>query len=299
MSWIKLDDQFSTNDKVLAAGKDGRELHISALCHCGRNLTDGFVDGRMVRQLAAMFEVYDWQEAVESLLSVGLWEEVENGYQIHAYLKHNPAAASVQAKRAESAERQRIWRETHRNEGGAFEDGDSDDNEVECHEESNAVSNAVSHAVTDDKLTTASRSRSHVPVPDPVPVVVPERASATTITTADPLTALFFGGLERLGVLVASQMQAEAYNDLVTRIRGHPQAEAFMAQLMTEAAATTSGRITPRWFEVVTERCLREGRLPGARGPGAQSSRSRDAPARNAAAVDWDAVQRLAEGRDG
>lgn len=122
--------------------------------------------------------------------------------------------------------------------------------------------------------------------------------TTTTTTTADPLTAQFFTGLQRMGVLLASQMQAEAYQDVVASIRGHPQPEAFIAQLFDEAAKTTSGRITPRWFEAVTERCLREGRLPGARAPGIQGSRSRDAPARNAPAVDWDAVQREAEERE-
>jgi len=105
---------------------------------------------------------------------------------------------------------------------------------------------------------------------------------------SDPLTAQFFTGLHHLGVLVSSQMQAEAYQDVVARIRGHPQADAFIAQLFSEAAATTSGRITPRWFEVVVDRCIREGRLPGER---QQRDGPRNGDARAAPSVDWDAVQ--------
>ena len=119
----------------------------------------------------------------------------------------------------------------------------------------------------------------------------PEPSPGTTTTTPDPLVAQFFTGLQRLGVLIASPAQAEAYRDVVERIRGHPQVDAFITQLFDEAAKATSGRITPRWFEVVVDRCLREGRMPGERPPG--TSRSRDAPQPRYAGptVDWDEVQ--------
>jgi hypothetical protein len=90
----------------------------------------------------------------------------------------------------------------------------------------------------------------------------------------DPLTARFYGGLQRLGVMVSSQAQAQAYNEVIEDIRGHPQADEFVRQLFNEAAATTSGRITPRWFEVVVDRCLREGCMPGDK----RAAKGRDAP---------------------
>lgn len=328
MSWIKLDDQFAINDKVTSAGPLGLALHIAALCHCGRNLTDGFVRGAAVRGIAAMVGIYQPEPVVAALVAAELWHEVAGGYAIHDYLDYNPSREQVEAKRKAAADRQRAWREQHRNADGTFggdEDDDHDDGHDDCHdddhdeEETGAVDdsvtysvtaaarhgahNAVCHAVTEALVTSASPSRSPSPIPDPVPdpapVVVPERARApgtATTTTADPLVAQFFSGLRRLGVMVGSQMQAEAYQDVVARIRGHPQAAAFMAQLFDEAAKSTSGRITPRWFEVVTERCLREGRLPGAR---AADHRPRDdVTARNAPVVDWDAVQREAEERE-
>lgn len=272
MSWIKLDDQFSINDKVLAAGKDGRELHISALCHCGRNLTDGFIDARMVRQLAAMFEVYDWETAVDALLDVGLWIEVEGGYEIANYLEFNPTRAKVEAQREARAERQARWRAEHRRDDGTFRDDDDDE------EPDDDVDATVTHNVT--RYETHQSRPLPVPVPVPVPHPLPHPEPVPVVVEApgadaraqnddddhrDPLTARFYGGLQRLGVMVSSQAQAQAYNEVIEDIRGHPQADAFIEQLFEEAAATTSGRITPRWFEVVVDRCLREGRMPGER----------------------------------
>lgn len=289
MSWIKLDDQFSINDKVLAAGKDGRELHISALCHCGRNLTDGFIDKRMVRQLAAMFEVYDWETAVDALLDVGLWIEVEGGYEIANYLAFNPTREDVEKRRQQRAERQARWRTERRSDDGRFGgdviDSDDDDD----------VDATVTHNVTRYETHQSRPLPVPVPVPHPVPVpVVVEapgadaRAQNDDDDHRDPLTARFYGGLQRLGVMVSSQAQAQAYNEVIEDIRGHPQADAFIAQLFEEAAATTSGRITPRWFEVVVDRCTREGRLPGER---QQRDGPRNGDARAAPSVDWDAVQ--------
>jgi hypothetical protein len=261
MSWIKLDDQFSTNDKVLAAGKDARELHISALCHCGRNLTDGFVDSRMVRQLAAMFEVYDWQEAVESLLDVGLWIAAPGGYQINNYLEFNPPRAKVEAQHEARAERQARWRAEHRRDDGTFRDDDDDE------EPDEDVDATVTHNVTRYE----TRDRQPLPVPVPVPVPVPHPVPVPdpvpvveeATTTADPITAQFYRGLDSMGVNIVSQAQGDAFNAIVDDIRSVADPPAFIEQLMTEAAATTSGRITPRWFEAVVDRCIREGRMPG------------------------------------
>jgi hypothetical protein len=80
---------------------------------------------------------------------------------------------------------------------------------------------------------------------------------------ADPLAAQFHDGLKALGAMVTSQAQDDAYRAIVDDIRSVADPPAFIEQLMTEAAATTSGRITPRWFEAVVDRCIREGRMPG------------------------------------
>jgi hypothetical protein len=105
-------------------------------------------------------------------------------------------------------------------------------------------------------------------------VVVPPPRATEQAPQRDALTAQFYDALSAAGVMVSSQAQAQAYNEVIEDIRGHPQADEFVRQLFAEAAATTSGRITPRWFEVVVDRCLREGRMPGDK----RTVKGRDAP---------------------
>jgi hypothetical protein len=119
-------------------------------------------------------------------------------------------------------------------------------------------------------------------------VVVPPPRATEQAPQRDALTAQFYDALSAAGVMVSSQAQAQAYNEVIEDIRGTADPPEFVRQLFNEAAATTSGRITPRWFEVVVDRCLREGRLPGER---QQRDGPRNDGARAAPSVDWDAVQ--------
>lgn len=105
-------------------------------------------------------------------------------------------------------------------------------------------------------------------------VVVPPPRATEQAPQRDALTAQFYDALSAAGVMVSSQAQAQAYNEVIEDIRGTADPPEFVRQLFNEAAATTSGRITPRWFEVVVDRCLREGCMPGDK----RTAKGRDAP---------------------
>jgi hypothetical protein len=49
MPWVKLDDRFFTNPKVIGAGRDARDLYLAGLCYCAAELTDGFVPANAKR----------------------------------------------------------------------------------------------------------------------------------------------------------------------------------------------------------------------------------------------------------
>ena len=51
MVWVKLDDQFTENPKVVQAGPLASWLHVCGLVYCSRNLTDGFIPAMMVPRL--------------------------------------------------------------------------------------------------------------------------------------------------------------------------------------------------------------------------------------------------------
>lgn|GEM_PF-1749231 len=103
MTWIKLDDSFPNHPKVIKAGPAAAWLYVSALCYSSSYLLDGYIESSSVEVLT---NIKHYRKAVDALIEVGLWEEVEGGYQIHDYLEHQKSRASVQAEREKSRKRQ-------------------------------------------------------------------------------------------------------------------------------------------------------------------------------------------------
>ena len=227
MTWIKLDDQFSTNQKILAATKDGRELYFSALGHCARNLTDGFIDAGLVRQLGALFEVYDVDPAIAKLLEVGLWDEAEGGYQIHDYLDYNPSKAATLALREARADSGRR--------GGLAK----------------AEASAKQDASKDVASDVAKEKQNPAPFPFPFPFPILQQPAPEK-----RVPSLFYETLEKTGVLI-SQLQAEQYNDLI-----HDYGEPLMLACLLESAAQ-SARASPAYLGRIAARCKRDNCQPG------------------------------------
>ncbi len=92
--WVKIDDGFYDNGKVIAVGRDARALYLAALCYANKNGTRGFVPEYMIGQLAAKAEADKPQQAVERLCAVfapnrsSLWTRTEGGFTIHDEPRH-------------------------------------------------------------------------------------------------------------------------------------------------------------------------------------------------------------------
>lgn len=120
--WVKLDDGFPEDDRVLDLSDKAFRLHVEALCACARNLTDGVLSVRRLHSLRAS------KAAVKELAECGLWISRGDGvYEINKYLVYNPSAEHVREERRKAAERQARHRESHRES-----------------QQSNGVTNAVS-----------------------------------------------------------------------------------------------------------------------------------------------------------
>jgi hypothetical protein len=104
MAWVKLDDQFFRHPKVLAAGRDARDLYMVGLCYCAQGLTDGFIPSQAVRVLAAEAEIDTGPASAARLVDVGLWEPIDGGYAIHDYHEYQPSKERVLATREARAE---------------------------------------------------------------------------------------------------------------------------------------------------------------------------------------------------
>ena len=110
MAWLKIDDQYFFNRKVLRAGRDARDLHIASMAHCAGQLSDGAIDRESLGLLGAMAIILDAEASAAKLVEVGLWDIDGNGWRIHDYLEYNPTRETVTAKRAEAKERMRSLR---------------------------------------------------------------------------------------------------------------------------------------------------------------------------------------------
>jgi len=80
MPWIRLDDQFFANPKVVELGKDAKLVYLAALTYCGSQLTAGVIKAGAVRMVAAMVDAE--RECVAELVDAGLWEVVDDGWWI-------------------------------------------------------------------------------------------------------------------------------------------------------------------------------------------------------------------------
>jgi hypothetical protein len=93
---VKLDDKFPEHPKVASITEAKRPhavyLHISALCWCNRNLTDGRIPRGTLSRLTPEIDTVD---SAAALVSVGIWEETPEGYNIHDYSDFQPSRRQV------------------------------------------------------------------------------------------------------------------------------------------------------------------------------------------------------------
>jgi hypothetical protein len=106
MAWLRIDDQFFSHPKVLAAGNEAIGLWVRLLTWSGAHLTDGFVPFHAT----ILFQNRALKRNLTRLVKVGLLHETEGGYNIHDYLEWNPSASQVLDEREKNAARARRHR---------------------------------------------------------------------------------------------------------------------------------------------------------------------------------------------
>nr|WP_241670751.1 hypothetical protein [Streptomyces lavendulae] len=107
MPWVKLDDRFPSHRKVALVSDRAFRLHVSAICWCAENLTDGRITDR---ELALVAKIRGIKATAKALEDAGLWDRVDGGWEIHDYLDYNPSREQVLAERKKNAERQEKFR---------------------------------------------------------------------------------------------------------------------------------------------------------------------------------------------
>lgn len=108
MTWAKLDDQFPEHPRIVGLSDKAFRLHVAAICHASRKLSDGHVsvtDSRVLRALTRSSSRH-----VDELVERGVWEQNGDGWVIRDYLDYNPPASVVKERRKSEAERLRNLR---------------------------------------------------------------------------------------------------------------------------------------------------------------------------------------------
>jgi hypothetical protein len=140
MTWVRIDDSFAQNPKVVSAGPLAMALQVAALCYCNRNLTDGFVPRPVARTLLD-WEIVDSSGTIHTLaitsglsgndvtsafvisllLDCGMWIEEDKGYRIHDYLQYQPSSQNVKEQREKTKTRVDQWRKHQKDKIGNAE----------------------------------------------------------------------------------------------------------------------------------------------------------------------------------
>lgn len=113
--WVRLDADYFTHPKVLAAGRDARDLHLASLCWVSRQLTDGHIPPEAISSIALEAGLTRRQQApaIERAETAGLWLPNGYGFDLHGYLERNPSRDKVEQER----EQWKVRKQRHRARG--------------------------------------------------------------------------------------------------------------------------------------------------------------------------------------
>jgi hypothetical protein len=120
MPWFALDDGFDTHPKVRKAGNAAAGLFTRLGAHCAKHLTEGHVDGAIVRD-------YGTPAQIRKLLDVGMLHAAGHNcthpkcqqpgtgdYYLHDFLVYNQSRKQIEAAREAGRKRQQKGRDNAR-----------------------------------------------------------------------------------------------------------------------------------------------------------------------------------------
>lgn len=112
MPWVKLDDRFHEDPRVIQAWQASRVsigLYVMALTYSGAHLLDGNIPEHFVVEKVP--GTGDRRKAIAALVDAGLWEPQDNGWKVRNYLKFNPSKAEVEHGRSIDRFRKELTRD--------------------------------------------------------------------------------------------------------------------------------------------------------------------------------------------
>lgn len=163
MAWVKLDDQAPRNLKMLRAGPAACWLWVCGIAHSQSQLTDGFISLDVLPMIGVK-GMARAKRLAEALVTVGLFERADGGYQVHDYHMFNATADEAREKRADVS--------VKRSDAGRI----------------GGLASGVSRKQTAKQNIEANRS----PIPShPIPSVENGRASTADVSAPERVTDAF------------------------------------------------------------------------------------------------------------
>jgi hypothetical protein len=105
MSWVKVDDQSTFNEKVLALGNEGWGALVRLTTWSSAQLSDGVVPRPVALLIAGSDDV------IGRMVAAGMLEVDDDAYRIVSYLKYNPSREEVEGRREQERVRKLAARE--------------------------------------------------------------------------------------------------------------------------------------------------------------------------------------------
>lgn len=99
MTYIKLEQAHTDDERWLEAGAEAFALHVAALVYCDRQLLDGRISRQMALRVSLAVPPERAMDAVDTLVRCGFWTEVATGYLINKYDEHAFPAEQIERTR--------------------------------------------------------------------------------------------------------------------------------------------------------------------------------------------------------
>lgn len=233
MPWVKLDDRFPSHRKVALLPDRAFRLHVSAICWCSENLTDGRITDR---ELPLVAHIRGIKATAKQLEDAGLWTRTDTGWEIHDFLDYNPSREQVLAERKKNAERQERFRRrkngkpTPPSNGssngvtpeGADARGTHDGDTTEARRRHDGDTTATGRRHKEETETQVSAIRNGVtngapsrPVPTPTPSMADVGGEGARSTHAD---AAFLAPIDAANFALTDGMRRWAHRDGYTAL---------------------------------------------------------------------------------
>lgn len=117
MPWFKVDDKLWGSPKWIATPPAARALWVTAGSWAADQLQDGVIPAHVIPILGGT------EEDAMSLVTSGLWDEIDQGWAFHDWDEYQPSRESILDKRAAEAKRKAEWRAKKTGKSGPSPEG--------------------------------------------------------------------------------------------------------------------------------------------------------------------------------